>query len=69
MKKTLFTLLALMAVLAVQAQIMDPVHFTSELKTGNGQEAEIVFTAKIDKGWHVYSTDIGDGGPDRKSVV
>ena len=63
MKKTLFTLLALVAVLAVQAQIMDPVHFTSELKTGNGQEAEIVFTAKIDKGWHVYSTDIGDGGP------
>ena len=63
MKKTLFTLLALVTVLAVQAQIMDPVHFTSELKTGNGQEAEIVFTAKIDKGWHVYSTDIGSGGP------
>jgi len=22
-----------------------------------------VFTAAIDKGWHVYSTDLGDGGP------
>ena len=63
MKKTLFTLFALVLVLGVQAQIMDPVHFSSELKTGNGQEAEIVFTAKIDKGWHVYSTDIGEGGP------
>ena len=58
MKKTLFTLFALVLVLGIQAQIMDPVHFSSELKTGNGQEAEIVFTAKIDKGWHVYSTDI-----------
>ena len=63
MKKTLFTLFALVLVLGVQAQIMDPVHFSSELKTGNGQEAEILFTAKIDKGWHVYSTDIGEGGP------
>ena len=26
-------------------------------------EAEIIFTGKIDKGWHVYSTDLGDGGP------
>ena len=26
-------------------------------------EAEVVFTAAIDKGWHVYSTDLGDGGP------
>jgi thiol:disulfide interchange protein DsbD len=33
------------------------------LKTGNGAEAEIVFHATIDKGWHVYSTDIGDNGP------
>ena len=26
-------------------------------------EAEVVFTAAIDKGWHVYSTDLDDGGP------
>ncbi len=26
-------------------------------------EAEVVFTAAINKGWHVYSTDLGDGGP------
>ena len=33
------------------------------LKTLAAGEAEIVFTATIDKGWHVYSTDLGDGGP------
>ena len=49
--------------LCVFAQIVEPVHFTSQLKTGKGQEAEIVFTAKIDAGWHVYSTNLGQDGP------
>ena len=49
--------------LCVFAQIVEPVHFTSQLKTGTGQEAEIVFTAKIDAGWHVYSTNLGQDGP------
>ena len=40
-----------------------PVKFKSELKTLAADEAEVVFTAAIDKGWHVYSTDLGDGGP------
>ena len=35
----------------------------SELKTLATGEAEAVFTAAIDKGWHVYSTDLSDGGP------
>ena len=43
--------------------MMNPVHFSSQLKTGKGTEAEIIFHATIDKGWHVYSTDIGDNGP------
>ena len=49
--------------MAVQAQIQDPVKFNSELKILAADEAEVVFTAAIDKGWHVYSTDLGDGGP------
>lgn len=40
----------------------DPVHFTSQLKELGGDEAEIIFSAKIDAGWHVYSTD-QNGGP------
>ena len=49
--------------LALNAQLVNPVHFTAELKPGEGAEAEIIFHAKIDAGWHVYSTDIGDDGP------
>ena len=52
-----------MFVLAVKAQMVDPVHFKAELKTGKGAEAEIVFHATIDQGWHVYSTEIGEDGP------
>ena len=62
MRKILSICLLLIAVVA-QAQIQEPVKFKSELKMLAAGEAEIVFTATIDKGWHVYSTDLGDGGP------
>ena len=45
----------------MSAQMADPVHFTSQLKELGNDEAEIIFTAKIDQGWHVYSTNLTDG--------
>ena len=63
MKKVVMTLWTLMVVLGMHAQMVDPVHFTSELKMGEGTEAEIIFHATIDNGWHVYSTEIGEDGP------
>lgn len=51
-----------LSVLTISAQMADPVHFTSQLKELGGDEAEIIFSAKIDAGWHVYSTDLS-GGP------
>ena len=52
-----------MALLPAVAQIQDPVQFKTELKTISDTEAQIVFTGKIDAGWHVYSTDLPSGGP------
>ena len=63
MKKSIFSILLLLFAVVVQAQIQEPVKFKSELKTLQAGEAEVVFTGTIDKGWHVYSTDLGDGGP------
>ena len=63
MKKLLFPFVLLLFAVAGQAQIPDPVKFNFELKILAADEAEVVFTAAIDKGWHVYSTDLGDGGP------
>ena len=50
-------------VLAAQGQMVNPVHFSSQLKMLKGNEGEIVFSATIDDGWHVYSTDMGNDGP------
>ena len=50
-------------VLAVQGQMVNPVHFSSQLNKLKGNEGEIVFSATINDGWHVYSTDLGSGGP------
>ena len=63
MRKIISFLLLSFAVYALQAQIKDPVKFKTELTPLSDTEAEVVFTATIDKGWHVYSTDLGDGGP------
>jgi thiol:disulfide interchange protein DsbD len=57
------TLLMIFLVLAVQAQLMDPVHFTSRWNMTGETAGEIVFSATIDDGWHVYSTDLGSDGP------
>ena len=45
------------------AQIQEPIKFNTEWKQNTDTEAEIIFNAKIDNGWHVYSTELGDGGP------
>ena len=63
MRKIISFLLLSFVVCVLQAQIKDPVKFKTEFNTLSDTEAEIVFTAAIDKGWHVYSTELGDGGP------
>ena len=62
-KKPLLFFAALLTSIMAAAQMADPVHFRSELKMLEGDEAEIIFSATIDPGWHVYSTDITDDGP------
>lgn len=47
----------------VSAQIKEPFKWKHELKKVSDTELEIIFNATIDAGWHLYSTDIPDGGP------
>ena len=49
--------------LCVQAQILDPVTFQTEFNKISDDVAEVVFIASIDPGWHIYSTDLAEGGP------
>jgi thiol:disulfide interchange protein len=45
------------------AQILEPVKWSFSSKRINDTIAELYFKATIDKGWHVYSQYIPDGGP------
>ena len=63
-KRLLFCwLLSVLLILPALSQIQEPIKFKTELKQNSDTEAEIIFNATIDKGWHVYSTELGDGGP------
>ena len=63
MKKTIYALLLSIVATFSHAQMMNPVRFSAELKQTDSDKGEIVFHGVIDEGWHVYSTDVGGGGP------
>jgi len=44
-------------------QILDPVKWSFSQNDLGNNEAELVFTASIDKGWHLYSQDIPESPP------
>ncbi len=46
-----------------KAQIAEPVKWKVESKKIESNIFEIRFDAKIDKGWHIYSHYVGEGGP------
>ena len=45
------------------AQILEPVSWSTSVRTLEGGRLELVASAKIDAGWHVYSQFIGSDGP------
>ena len=61
MKKTFASLLLLL--FAVTATLHAQVSFDVAYKRVSPTEIDIVFSGTIDPGWHVYSTDVEDGGP------
>ena len=46
----------------------NPVHFSVQQKQVSPTEVEVIFTAKIDQGWHVYSTNLPADGPTSASL-
>ena len=63
MKKITSLLLLWVMALPLLAQMQEPVKFSVAQNKLSDSEFEIVFTGSIDPGWHVYSTDIPEGGP------
>lgn len=63
MKKYFFVLLAILIAGATQAQVLAPVKWSYAAKRLSSTEAVVLIKATLDKGWHIYSQNVGDGGP------
>ena len=63
MKRLAIVLSFLLVALSLSAQQLDPVKWTYSVKETSTTEAELVFTAKLDAGWHLYSQYTDPNGP------
>ena len=63
MKKTLFILLAILSLGSTNAQILDPVKWTSKTEKISNTEFNLILNGTIDKNWHVYSQFTPADGP------
>lgn len=61
--KTLLLLISLLVFGTAAAQIQNPVNVKVSFKKVSPTEAELVFDAVIDAGWHMYSTQTVENGP------
>jgi len=62
MKRKLTYLLLLLPLL-LQAQILTPIRWEAALGARTDSTAEVVLTATIDEGWHLYTQELAEGGP------
>ena len=58
MKKVLFILFALMLQLPTMAQVLEPITWTHKLEDLGNNEYNLMLTATMDQGWHLYSEDV-----------
>ncbi|MDD7303749.1 MAG: cytochrome c biogenesis protein CcdA [Bacteroidaceae bacterium] len=69
MRKLSLSLIMLLLCLGAWAQIQSPVSFTVSKRALGENELEVVFSARIARGWHVYGPDIAEGGPTKAEVT
>jgi thiol:disulfide interchange protein DsbD len=69
MKKLFYTLIAFLFTTAAMAQIQNPVEWSYEATKKSADTYEVVITALVDPGWHIYSQNTGKGGPLPTKVV
>ncbi|MBR1564567.1 MAG: thioredoxin family protein [Paludibacteraceae bacterium] len=62
MKQFLTILLSLLS-LSLSAQILEPVHWSLTDTRQTDSVLTVTLTARIDKGWHLYSTSLPEDGP------
>ncbi len=68
MKKIFFLLLTFFTV-NIYAQIQDPVEWSFSTETFSSDSYNLIITANIEKGWHVYSQFVSEDGPIPTSFI
>jgi len=69
MKKLLVLAVTLVISAGAFAQIEAPVKWSYAAKKLNSTEAVVFLKATMQKGWHIYSLDVKDGGPIKTSFT
>lgn len=68
MKKIILSAVISIISLSAHSQILTPVKWSYAAKKLNNNEAVVFIKASIDKGWHIYSQNLADGGPVKTSL-
>ena len=63
MKKILSLVLLVLIAWAAEAQILTPVKWKITLDDSDSSVKTLLFSAKLEKGWHLYDMNLPDGGP------
>jgi thiol:disulfide interchange protein DsbD len=69
MKKIIFILFVFFAFTKVNAQILDPVKWTTKIEKKSEGNYVLIFNGIIEPGWHMYSQFTADGGPLALEVI
>ena len=67
MKKIILTALTSIIGTVAYSQILAPVKWSYAAKKIGKEQAVVFIKATIDKGWHIYSQNVADGGPVKTS--
>ena len=62
MKKVIL-LMALLGLVVAHGQVLEPVKWSTSVKKITVTEDELIATATIDNGWHLYSQVVPEDGP------
>lgn len=65
----IFFMFAVCCAFSCMAQMQTPVKFSVQQKKTSDNTLEVEFVGSVAAGWHVYGTDIADGGPTRAELT
>ena len=69
MKKVTALVFLLIAFLSGFPQVLEPVKWSFKSEMTGKNEVTLIFKASVDRGWHLYSQNMEDGGPVKTAFI